>query len=157
MREKILEDLNPLIADFIVKAKSGRIKDKELAKIRISYANSLANLIRAYNGLLKDKELEELYQKMSDKDTIISNQQDNINQANAALASVYNNGYFFAVDTEVDEILGGGVGNGDKTVGECGIDRSRHSPTRSAPWGDRENAMPCAYPYGNSAEVRRHP
>lgn len=37
-------------------------------------------------GKTSDKELEELYQKMSDKDTIISNQQDNINQANAALA-----------------------------------------------------------------------
>ena len=66
MREKILEDLNPLIADFIVKAKSGRIKDRELAKIRISYANSLANLIRAYNGLLRDKELEELQTELQE-------------------------------------------------------------------------------------------
>lgn len=37
-------------------------------------------------GKASDKELEELYQKMSDKDAIISNQQDNINQANSALA-----------------------------------------------------------------------
>ena len=37
-------------------------------------------------GKASDKELEELYQKMADKDAIISNQQDNINQANAALA-----------------------------------------------------------------------
>ena len=37
-------------------------------------------------GKVSDKELEELYQKMSDKDAIISNQQDNINQANSALA-----------------------------------------------------------------------
>ena len=66
MREQILEDLNPLIADFIVKAKSGRIKDRELAKIRISYANSLANLIRAYNGLLRDKELEELQTELQE-------------------------------------------------------------------------------------------
>lgn len=64
MREQLLEELSPLISDFIVKAKSGRIKDKELAKIRISYANALSNLIRAYNGLLKDKELEELMQEL---------------------------------------------------------------------------------------------
>lgn len=37
-------------------------------------------------GKASDKELEELYQKMADKDAIISNQQDNINQANSALA-----------------------------------------------------------------------
>ena len=37
-------------------------------------------------GKASDKELEELYQKMADKDVIISNQQDNINQANSALA-----------------------------------------------------------------------
>ena len=59
-RDDILEQLNPLIADFIVKAKGGRIRDEQKAKIRISYANALSNLIRAYNGLLKDKELEEL-------------------------------------------------------------------------------------------------
>ena len=38
------------------------------------------------NGKVSDKELQELYQKLADKDAIISNQQDNINQANAALA-----------------------------------------------------------------------
>ena len=37
-------------------------------------------------GEASDKVLEELYQKMADKDAIISNQQDNINQANSALA-----------------------------------------------------------------------
>lgn len=71
MREQILESLNPLIADFIVKARTGRIRDRELAKIRISYANSLANLIRAYNGLLRDKEVEELMQEIEElKDAI---------------------------------------------------------------------------------------
>lgn len=66
MRDKLLEELNPLIADFIVKAKSGRIKDRELAKIRISYANALSSLIRAYTGLLRDKELEEIMQEMEE-------------------------------------------------------------------------------------------
>ena len=74
MREQILEQLNPLISDFIVKAKSGRIKDKELAKIRISYANSLANLIRAYNGLLKDKEMEDLMQELEELKNAINEQ-----------------------------------------------------------------------------------
>ena len=63
-RDDILEQLNPLIADFIVKAKDGRIRDEKKAKIRISYANALSNLIRAYNGLLKDKEIEELQEQL---------------------------------------------------------------------------------------------
>ena len=63
-RDAILEQLNPLIADFIVKAKDGRVRDEKKAKIRISYANALSNLIRAYNGLLKDKEIEELQEQL---------------------------------------------------------------------------------------------
>lgn len=63
-RDDILEQLNPLIADFIVKAKNGRIRDEKKAKIRISYANALSNLIRAYNGLLRDKEIEELQEQL---------------------------------------------------------------------------------------------
>ena len=63
-RDDILEQLNPLIADFIVKAKDGRIRDEKKAKIRISYANALSNLIRAYNGLLRDKEIEELQEQL---------------------------------------------------------------------------------------------
>ena len=66
MRDKLLEELNPLIADFIVKAKGGRIRDEQKAKIRISYANALSSLIRAYTGLLRDKELEEIMQEMED-------------------------------------------------------------------------------------------
>ena len=66
MREQILEELHPLIADFIVKAKNGRIRDIDKAKIRISYANALSNLIRAYNGLLRDKELEEIQKELEE-------------------------------------------------------------------------------------------
>lgn len=65
-RDAILEQLNPLIADFIVKAKGGRIRDEQKAKIRISYANALSSLIRAYTGLLRDKELEEIMQEMEE-------------------------------------------------------------------------------------------
>ena len=60
MRERILEQLSPLISDFIIKAKGGRIRDENKARIRIAYANSVANLIRAYNGVLRDMEVEEL-------------------------------------------------------------------------------------------------
>ena len=82
--------------------------EEELAKVDKSYVDSLFEEMRKIvsqigydekrfdelnakvkeiaGGKVSDKELEELYQKMSDKDTIISNQQDNINQANAALA-----------------------------------------------------------------------
>lgn len=63
-RDAILEAVNPLIAEYIVKAKNGRIRDEQKAKIRISYANALSNLIRAYSTLLRDKEYEELLEKV---------------------------------------------------------------------------------------------
>lgn len=84
------------------------ISEEDLAKVDKMYVDSLfeemrkivsqigydekrfdelnAKIKEIAGGKTSDKELEELYQKMSDKDTIISNQQDNINQANAALA-----------------------------------------------------------------------
>ena len=65
-RDAILEQLNPLIADFIIKARNGRIRDEKKAKIRISYANALSNLIRAYSTLLRDKELEEIAEQLED-------------------------------------------------------------------------------------------
>lgn len=66
MREQLLEQLNPLIAEFIIKSKKGRFRDKDTARLRISYANALSNLIRAYNGLLKDKEVEDLMQELEE-------------------------------------------------------------------------------------------
>ena len=63
-RDAILEQVNPLIAEYIIKAKNGRIRDEQKAKIRISYANALSNLIRAYSTLLRDKEYEELLEKV---------------------------------------------------------------------------------------------
>ena len=63
-RDAILEAVNPLIAEYIIKAKNGRIRDEQKAKIRISYANALSNLIRAYSTLLRDKEYEELLEKV---------------------------------------------------------------------------------------------
>ena len=63
-RDSILEAVNPLIAEYIIKAKNGRIRDEQKAKIRISYANALSNLIRAYSTLLRDKEYEELLEKV---------------------------------------------------------------------------------------------
>ena len=63
-RDAILEQVNPLIAEYIVKAKNGRIRDEQKAKIRISYANALSNLIRAYSTLWRDKEYEELLEKV---------------------------------------------------------------------------------------------
>lgn len=82
--------------------------EEELAKVDKTYVDSLfeemrkivsqigydekrfdelnAKIKEIAGGKASDKELEELYQKMADKDAIISNQQDNINQANSALA-----------------------------------------------------------------------
>ena len=84
------------------------ISEEDLAKVNKTYVDSLfeemrkivsqigydekrfdelnAKIKEIAGGKASDKELEELYQKMADKDVIISNQQDNINQANSALA-----------------------------------------------------------------------
>ena len=84
------------------------ISEEDLAKVNKTYVDSLfeemrkivsqigydekrfdelnAKIKEIAGGKASDKELEELYQKMADKDAIISNQQDNINQANSALA-----------------------------------------------------------------------
>lgn len=60
MREKILNEMEDLIFDFVVKAQKARARDEKASKLRISYANSLANLVRAYTALLRDKELDEI-------------------------------------------------------------------------------------------------
>ena len=61
-RKELLEEIYPLFSELIKQGKSGRFqaKDTELYKLRISYVNALANLLRAYNTLLKDSEMEEL-------------------------------------------------------------------------------------------------
>ena len=61
MRDKLLEDLSPLLSELMNKARAGRFQGNiETHKLRISYVNALSNLLRAYNQLLKDKEIEEL-------------------------------------------------------------------------------------------------
>lgn len=61
MRDKLLEDLSPLLSELMNKAKAGRFQGNiETHKLRISYVNALSNLLRAYNQLLKDKEVEDL-------------------------------------------------------------------------------------------------
>ena len=61
MRDKLIEDLSPLLSELMNKAKAGRFQGNiETHKLRISYVNALSNLLRAYNQLLKDKEVEDL-------------------------------------------------------------------------------------------------
>lgn len=61
MRDKLLEDLSPLLSELMNKARAGRFQGNiETHKLRISYVNALSNLLRAYNQLLKDKEIEDL-------------------------------------------------------------------------------------------------
>lgn len=61
MRDKLLEDLSPLLSELMNKARAGRFQGNiETHKLRISYVNALSNLLRAYNQLLKDKEVEDL-------------------------------------------------------------------------------------------------
>lgn len=65
-RKELLEEIYPLFNELIKKGKSGRFRaeDNELYKLRISYVNALANLLRAYNTLLKDSEIEELQKEI---------------------------------------------------------------------------------------------
>lgn len=61
MRDKLIEDLSPLLSELMNKARAGRFQGNiETHKLRISYVNALSNLLRAYNQLLKDKEVEDL-------------------------------------------------------------------------------------------------
>jgi len=78
MRDNLLEDLNPLISDLIVKAKSGRFQGKEEThRLRIAYINALAGLLRAYNQLLKDKELNEIQEEIEElKEAINTGRRD---------------------------------------------------------------------------------
>ena len=67
MRDNLLEDLNPLISDLIVKAKSGRFQGKEEThRLRIAYINALAGLLRVYNQIQKDADLEKIQEEIND-------------------------------------------------------------------------------------------
>ena len=94
--------------NMIANLKQKEMSEKEMERVDKTYVDSLfgemrkivsqigydekrfdelnAKIKEIAGGKASDKELEELYQKMADKDAIISNQQDNINQANSALA-----------------------------------------------------------------------
>ena len=75
-REQLLESLNTLLADLISKAKSGRVRDAQTWKLRLSTVNSLANLLRAYNQILKDAEIETILSEIEEvKDAIKQNQE----------------------------------------------------------------------------------
>ena len=63
-RDEILDCLDDLIFEFIGKSKNARIRDKDTARLRIQYANSLARLISSYNQLLKDTELESIAEEL---------------------------------------------------------------------------------------------
>lgn len=61
IRAELIEQINPLLSELISKANQGRFNgDTETYKLRISYVNALANLLRAFNQLMRDKEIEEL-------------------------------------------------------------------------------------------------
>lgn len=75
-RKELLEEIYPLFSELIKQGKSGRFqaKDTELYKLRISYVNALANLLRAYNTLLKDSEIEELEEEIIKLKELIENE-----------------------------------------------------------------------------------
>lgn len=94
--------------NIMEKLKQMEVSEKEMERVDKSYVDSIfeemrkiiskinydekrfdelnAKIKEISTGKVTDKDLEELHQKLADKDAIISNQQDNINQANAALA-----------------------------------------------------------------------
>lgn len=75
-RKELLEEIYPLFAELIKQGKNGRFqaKNTELYKLRISYVNALANLLRAYNTLLKDSEIEELQDQVNELMELIDNE-----------------------------------------------------------------------------------
>lgn len=75
-RKELLEEIYPLFAELIKQGKSGRFqaKDTELYKLRISYVNALANLLRAYNTLLKDSEIQELQDQVNELMELLDNE-----------------------------------------------------------------------------------
>lgn len=74
-RKELLEEIYPLFSELIKKGKNGRFQaeDNELYKLRISYVNALANLLRAYNTLLKDSEIEELQEEIMELKELLKN------------------------------------------------------------------------------------
>ena len=64
IRDELLELALPLIKESIALARKGRIRDKELARVRISFGNLAVNLINSVNRMLKDKEIDELMQEV---------------------------------------------------------------------------------------------
>lgn len=73
-REQLLEALNPLLADLISKAKSGRVRDPQTWKLRLSTVNSLSNLLRTYNQILRDSEIEEILSEIEEVKNAINEQ-----------------------------------------------------------------------------------
>lgn len=88
MRDKLIEELNPLLSELMNKARAGRFQGNiETHKLRISYVNALSNLLRAYNQLLKDKEIEDLENQIMEL-------QDAINKSNEKKDYRFTNGNY---------------------------------------------------------------
>ena len=73
IRNQLIEQINPLLSELINKANQGRFNgDTETYKLRISYVNALANLLRAFNQLMKDKEIDELANQIEELQNAIN-------------------------------------------------------------------------------------
>lgn len=72
IREQLIEQINPLLSELISKANQGRFNgDMETYKLRISYVNALANLLRAFNQLMRDKDIDELQSEIMELKQLI--------------------------------------------------------------------------------------
>lgn len=65
-REEILKDLEMALEKAKTKIESGRIRDIEREKVRISWIKAFGYLINSYRMLVRDMDLEELAERISD-------------------------------------------------------------------------------------------
>lgn len=76
-RDQLLDIMIPLMYDFkgyVLGDK--RIRDRELARIRIQFANALSRLVNTSNAVLKEMELEEIKQELEElKNELESNKE----------------------------------------------------------------------------------
>jgi len=63
-RENLLELTSNTIKLLNNKINSGRFRDKEIEKLRLSYQRLLGEFIKIHNSILKDSELEELKERI---------------------------------------------------------------------------------------------
>lgn len=59
-RQELLEQLEPLIDEFIKKSMNGRFQDYNSFDLRVKYCNALSRLLSIYSQIYKDMQIDEV-------------------------------------------------------------------------------------------------